>query len=272
MSRGVKPLSSQERYPNWPSTAPLPLESSADKEAHCGTLVLQKLQAFWQGLNRRLVALGLKKQESVTELMLLPLGSAPRKPVSHKANPVRFGSPVAYSAPQIPIPRRVQVERRVAVIDESTGVEQVLSQYGNLSDHGAFWLQNTIGLNLGTLRRDRSSQLLGNTVPKSFYALEVDIPKPIRDTDFGDALRDYLLQEAMYQARKDNLRLLIKPESAQQKKDYQQLGFVTLEKALLRYVPEGKPNRPPRDMQGWLAYDGFLVGYPKERIASVKSP
>ncbi len=271
MSRAMRPRSIEERYPDWPTTAPLPLGSPEEKEARCSTLLRQKLQSLWQALNRRLSAMGLKKKASVTELMLLPLGPASRKPVSRNANPLRFGAPTLYKTRQIPIPQRINLEKKVAVVDESNGHELELSQYGNLSEHGAFWLKNVIGLTLGTLGRSRAPQRIGNTVPVTFYALDLDVPYAIRHTDTGEAIAEYLLQEAMQQARKANLRLLIKPESAQQRKDYKQLGFVSLEKALQRYVPRDQSNRPPRDMQGWLAYDGFLVGYPRERIASVQS-
>ncbi len=266
MNRQLKPVTVAERYPNWPLTAPLPLDSTAENDVHCATMIWQKLQTLWQGLGNRF-----KKQPSVTELMLLPLGSTHRKPAPSKASPVRFGAPGLYQAPQIPIPQRLKIEKKVAVVDDAKAVEHVLSQYGNLSDHGAFWLKNSIGLTLGTLRRERASRMLGNTEPKTFYALEVDIPNAIRQSELGEAIEDYLLQEAMQQARKENLRLLIKPESAEDRTRFKQLGFVTLEKALLRYVPQGQVNRPGRDMKGWLAYDGFLIDYPRERISSVKS-
>lgn len=266
MSRQLKPVSNTERYANWPLTAPLPLDSTAENDVHCATIVWQKLQSLWQGLGNRF-----KKQPSVTELMLLPLGSAHRKPAPSKASPIRFGAPRLYQAPQIPIPQRLTIEKKVAVVDDGNAVEHVLLQYGNLSDHGAFWLKNSIGLTMGTLRRERASRMLGNTEPKSFYALELDIPFAIRHAELGEAMEDYLLQEAMQQARKENLRLLINPKSAEDRARYKKLGFVTLEKALLRYVPQGQVNRPSRDMKGWLAYDGFLAGYPRERISSVKS-
>lgn len=136
-----------------------------------------------------------------------------------------------------------------------------LRQFGNLNQHGAFWLEDEQGKILGMLHRERTPYTLGDQAPRTFYRTSLELPDSDLSPKTRESIQTHLVKDAIEQAKRHYCRLLIQPQSKEEATLLLKQGFIKLDTALERYVPKGKDN-PVREHTGnWLAFDGVLDGY-----------
>lgn len=134
-------------------------------------------------------------------------------------------------------------------------------QYGNLNEHGAFWLEDIHGSTLGLLSRERSQQTFGSVAPLSFYPISLKLPDPELPEPLQKSIQNRLIRQAVQQAKSNYLRLIVEPESRDEAHLFRKYGFVNLQTSLNRYVPPGQNNPSQKRVGDLLAFDGFLEGY-----------
>ncbi|WP_373531738.1 hypothetical protein [Vampirovibrio sp.] len=247
---------------DWPHTAPLPLELPSPSPDQSGwkhqvkdtlknlSASLKPYYPHWDSSPQK---------EKSTQTAFFPALS----PTLNNAEDIRLSDPAAplpqkaqASQPRnIALPHTPDWQKSISFLDSERN-QHTFNQFGNLSPHGAFWLENTKGETMGLLRKSRLSQTLGDKLPKSFYRIELDLSDAIADSPVGGPIQNHLIKEATRQARLHDIRIMVKPENEALKNLYQDHGFTTLSKALNNGMPYGAINPTHQNVKGWMAFDG----------------
>lgn len=159
----------------------------------------------------------------------------------------------------IPIKGSYKQEAELVLKDGNLGV--IAYQYGNLNQHGAFWLEDIKGKTLGLLSREHIKHSFGDVAPRNFYKIALELPDPDLSAPLKKSVQNRLIREAVRQAESNCFRLIVDPKNREEASLLRQHGFVNLQKALDRYVPKGQSNESRKRTGDLLAFDGFLDGY-----------
>lgn len=160
----------------------------------------------------------------------------------------------------MPIRGNYPKEAEMVLDDDHTGL--LAYQYGNLNQHGAFWLEDIHGNTLGLLSRQQSRHAFGDpAVPRYFYEINIERPHPDLPERLRNAIENRLVQESVKQSKADYIRLVVAPKNPQEAALFRRHGFDSLQKNLNRYEIENKKQDIDNQVGEYLSFDGFLDGY-----------